>query len=100
MIYIGKTEQLSILGLIGLFILIASAYFNPIILQNTALSDFSFNGVVPKVGAVLAFVGFFAFFHNAPQSYKELSPNIFRVIYILLFAAVSYCSESQWECFT
>ena len=97
---IGKTEQLSIIGLVGLSILLLTAYFNPIILQNTALSDFTFNGVVAKVGAILAFIGFFAFFHNTPQTYKELTPNILRIVYILLFVAVSYCSESQWECFT
>ena len=99
MINIGKTEQLSIIGLVGLLIIIAAAYFNPVILQNTTLNDFTINGVVGKLGAIFSFIGFLAFFHNAPHSYKKTTPNILRIIYIFLFVAVSYCSESQWECF-
>ena len=96
---IGRTEQLSIIGLVGLFILIATAYFNPIILQSTQIEDFTFNGIVVKIGATFSFIGFFAFFHNAPQSYKKPITNILRVTYIIFFVAVSYCSKSNWECF-
>ena len=99
MMNIGKTEQLLIIGLVGLSALLLVAYLNPIVLQNSTLSDFTFYGVIAKVGAILSFIGFFAFFHNAPQTYKKLTPNILRVFYMFLFVAVSFCSESQWECF-
>jgi len=99
MINIGRAEQLSIIGLIGLSILMAAAYFNPIILQNTSLGNFTFNGIIAKIGIIFSSIGLFAFFHNAPQSYKKPTPNILRVIYVILFMAVSYCSESNWECF-
>lgn len=97
---IGKNEKLLVIGLVGLSILMAAAYFNPILLQNTSLNDLTLNGLVIKISAVLSFIGFFAFSNKTPKTYKKLAPNILRVIYIILFAVISFCSESNWECFT
>ncbi len=96
---IEKVERFSLIGIVGLLILIGSAYSNPIVLQQTSIDDLTFGGVSVKLGVLFSLVGLFALLDNIHQSLKKPRLAMLRVSYIILFIFAAYCSESNWMCF-
>ncbi len=96
---IEKVEWFSLIGIVGLLILIGSAYSNPIVLQQTSIDDLTFGDVSVKLGVLFSLVGLFALLDNIRQSLKKPRLTMLRVSYIILFIFASYCSESNWMSF-
>ena len=86
-------------GIIGLAIILFVAYTQPSILIAFHFGDASPNGLLTKLGVILSIVGILAFFYGFPQSFYIFTTNILRFIYVIGFAAASYCSENDWQCF-
>ena len=95
-----NANRILIAGFLGCAMMLFVAYTQPTALNEFEFGDLSPPGLMAKLGALLAVGGLFGFFHGMPESFTEPKRNVLRLLYTAGFIAASFCSESDWQCFS
>jgi len=96
----SNADRILIAGFLGCAMILFAAYTQPSALNEFQIGDLSPPGLTAKLGALLAVFGLLGFFHGTPKSFTEPKRNVLRLLYTAGFIAASFCSESDWQCFS